>query len=162
MHTVISTGALLPVPLAEWLVKAFGPVCQINMSGGTEMCGSLVNGTPALPSYPGQSSTKALGIDIAIFAPDGTEVEDGESGELVCRKAFPNMPVMLLKDPDRKRYYNSYFAGYPRKHGKCSHLDKAIANMTPTHRRLDTRRFRKGGPCDEGYIHSRSIVRRKL
>ncbi|RVX71872.1 hypothetical protein B0A52_04271 [Exophiala mesophila] len=125
VHTVISTGALLPVPLAEWLVKAFGPVCQINMSGGTEMCGSLVNGTPALPSYPGQSSTKALGIDIAIFAPDGTEVEDGESGELVCRKAFPNMPVMLLKDPDRKRYYNSYFAGYPHvwTHGDFARVD---------------------------------------
>lgn len=84
------------------------------MSGGTELCGSFVNGAFALPSYPGQCSTKALGFDVAVFGPDGTEVEDGQSGELVCRKPFPNMPVVFLKDPGRKRYFDSYFAGYPR------------------------------------------------
>ncbi|KAH0844046.1 Acetoacetyl-CoA synthetase [Fonsecaea pedrosoi] len=125
LHTVISTGALLPVPLAAWLVEAFGPICQINMSGGTELCGSFVNGTPALPSYPGQCSTKALGCDVAVFGPDGTEVEDGQSGELVCRRPFPNMPVMLLKDPGRKRYFNAYFAGYPHvwTHGDFAKVD---------------------------------------
>ena len=102
------------MPLAEWLAEAFGSVCQINMSGGTELCGSFVNGTPSLPSYPGQSSTKALGLDVAVFAPNGSQVEDGQSGELVCRKPFPNMPALFLKDPGRKKYFSSYFAGFPR------------------------------------------------
>ncbi|KIX10167.1 acetoacetate-CoA ligase [Rhinocladiella mackenziei CBS 650.93] len=113
LRTIISTGALLPVPLAKWLVEAFGPVYQINMSGGTELCGSWVHATPTLPSYPGESSVIALGIDVAVFSPDGKEVPHGESGELVCRKPFPNMPTMFLRDPDRKRYFSSYFAVFP-------------------------------------------------
>ncbi|KEF56412.1 uncharacterized protein A1O9_07993 [Exophiala aquamarina CBS 119918] len=113
LHTIVSTGALLPVPLATWLTRAFGPVCQINMSGGTELCGSFVHGTRSLPSYPGESSVIALGLDVVAFSPDGLELEEGQSGELVCRRPFPNMPVMLLKDPHRKRYVSSYFSGFP-------------------------------------------------
>jgi acetoacetyl-CoA synthetase len=115
LRTIVSTGALLPVPLARWLGEAFGPVYQINMSGGTELCGSWVHCVPNLPSYPGESSAIALGMDVAVFSPDGKEVRRGERGELVCRKPFPNMPAMFLKDPGRKRYFSAYFAGFPRK-----------------------------------------------
>lgn len=85
------------------------------MSGGTELCGAFLHGTPSLPSYPGEISVRALGLDIAVFSAEGKSVPDGESGELVCRKPFPNMPVMLWNDPGRKRYFNSYFSQFPRK-----------------------------------------------
>jgi acetoacetyl-CoA synthetase len=54
-------------------------------------------------------------MDVAVLSPEGEEVPCGENGELVCRKPFPNMPAMFLKDPDRKRYFKAYFAGYPGK-----------------------------------------------
>lgn len=115
IHSIVSTGAVLTPGLAKWLAEAFGPVCQIGMSGGTELCGSFMHGTRSLPSFPGEIAVKALGMDDVAFSPDGTSVPDGDPGELVCRKPFPNMPVMFLNDPDRKRYHAAYFEGFPRK-----------------------------------------------
>jgi len=85
------------------------------MSGGTELCGAFLHGTRSLPSFPGQMAVKALALDVAVFSADGECLPDGESGELVCRKPFPNMPVMFWNDAGRKRYYDSYFARFPRK-----------------------------------------------
>ncbi|KIX06976.1 acetoacetate-CoA ligase [Rhinocladiella mackenziei CBS 650.93] len=113
LHSIISTGAVLTPPLARWLAEAFGPVCQISMSGGTELCGAFLHGTRSLPSHPGEMTVKALGLDVAVFSANGKPLPDGESGELVCRKPFPNMPVMFWKDPERKRYYGSYFTRFP-------------------------------------------------
>lgn len=58
---------------------------------------------------------------LALSATDGTPLPDGESGELVCRKPFPNMPVMFWKDPGRKRYYSTYFERFPREY-----LDESV------------------------------------
>ncbi|EXJ55066.1 acetoacetate-CoA ligase [Cladophialophora psammophila CBS 110553] len=113
IHTIFSTGAVLTPSLASWLGEAFGPVCQIQFTGGTELCGSFIHGTRLLPAYPGEIAMKALGMDVAAYSPDGSEVPDGESGELVCRKPFPNMPVMFWNDPGKKRYYNAYFDMFP-------------------------------------------------
>lgn len=115
LHSIVSTGAVLTTPLAKWLGKAFGPVCQVSMSGGTELCGAFLHGTLSLPSFPGELAVKGLGLDVAVFSSDGTPVPDGESGELVCRKPFPNMPLMLWNDPGRKRYRDSYFSKFPSK-----------------------------------------------
>ena len=115
LHSIYSTGALLTTGLASWLVEAFGPVCQISFSGGTELCGSFMHGTRSLPSYPGEIAVKELGMDIDVFSPDGRPLADGESGELVCKRPFPNMPVMFWNDPERTRYRKSYFAMFPRK-----------------------------------------------
>lgn len=105
---------MLTPPLATWLAEAFGPVCQISMSGGTEICGAFFHGTRTMPSYPGELSVMGLGFDIAVFSPEGSPLPDGESGELVCRKPFPNMPARFWNDPGRKRYFSAYFEGFPR------------------------------------------------
>lgn len=102
------------------------------MSGGTELCGScklglklnisclndaiVVHGTPALPYYAGECAVKALGLDVDVFSSDGKPVPPGESGELVCIKPFPNMPVCFLNDPGKKRYFESYFSVIPRQY----------------------------------------------
>lgn len=57
---------------------------------------------------------KALGLDVDVFSPDGQSLDAGQMGELVCKKAFPNMPVCLLHDEDRKRYIKTYFSQIPR------------------------------------------------
>ena len=38
----------------------------------------------------------------------GKSVE-GESGELVCLKPFPSMPVNFWNDPDGSKYKKAYF-----------------------------------------------------
>ena len=112
MHTLLSTGALLTPGTASWLAEAFGPVCQIGFSGGTELCGNFMTGTRSLPYYPGEIAVKELGMDVEALGPDGKPVQEGEAGELVCARPFPNMPVMFWNDPERKRYNKSYFEGF--------------------------------------------------
>ena len=116
LHTLLSTGALLTPGTASWLAEAFGPVCQINFTGGTELCGNFMSGTRTMPSYAGQLAVKELGMDVDCFSADGESLPAGESGELVCKKPFPNMPVALWNDPKRERYNKSYFSGFS---GKC-------------------------------------------
>ena len=112
---MFSTGAVLTPSLALWIAEAFGPVCQISFSGGTELCGSFVHGTRSLASFPGQIAVKALGMDVIAMSPiHGKCVRDGESGELVCRKPFPNMPVMFWHYPGKKRYKGAYVQGFAR------------------------------------------------
>ncbi|KAL6821466.1 putative acetyl-CoA synthetase [Trichoderma camerunense] len=113
LDLIVSTGAILTTSLSLWIAKFFGPVCQVSMSGGTELCGSFVHGTKALPTWPGQITVKALGLDIDVFSPDGHALEAGQMGELVCKKPFPNMPVSFLHDADKKRYFNAYFSQIP-------------------------------------------------
>jgi acetoacetyl-CoA synthetase len=122
LHTVFSTGAVLTPSLANWLSDAFSPVCQISFSGGTELCSSFVYSTRSLSSYPGEISVKALGMDVVALSTEGKSLPDGESGELVCRKPFPNMPVMFWKDPGRKRYHGAYFEAFPLELLHCLEL----------------------------------------
>lgn len=46
---------------------------------------------------------------IAAWSSDGNPVEPGESGELVCVKHFPSMPVKFWNDEDNEIYKASYF-----------------------------------------------------
>ena len=107
-----SAGALLTASMSQWILETWGPICQISTSGGTELCGNFVHGTQTLPVYAGENAVKCLGMDVDIFTPDGTSAPPGESGELVCKKPFPNMPAMFLNDPGRKRYHAAYFEGF--------------------------------------------------
>lgn len=148
IHSIVSTGAVLTPGLATWLSEAFGPVCQIGMSGGTELCGSLMHGTRSLPSFPGEIAVKALGMDVVAFSPDGAPVSDGEAGELVCRKPFPNMPVMFLNDPGKKRYHAAYFEQFPR---KVFHSPFSLHRLM-LRRRMDSRRLYESQSHDQGNI----------
>ncbi|KPI38787.1 Acetoacetyl-CoA synthetase [Cyphellophora attinorum] len=126
MHTIHSTGALLTPGTARYLAEAFGPVCQIGFSGGTELCGNFMTGTRSLPCYAGEIAVKELGMDVDAFDPStGKPVEDGTAGELVCKKPFPNMPVCFWNDPEFNRYHKSYFQGFP---GVWTHGDLIRVN----------------------------------
>ncbi|KAF7194726.1 Acetoacetyl-CoA synthetase [Pseudocercospora fuligena] len=112
LHSIYSTGAVLTSSLARWIAEAFGPVCQIQFSGGTELCGNFVVGQRTMPTYPGECAVKELGMDVDVFTEDGKPAPVGERGELVCKKPFPNMPVMFLQDSEKKRYHAAYFEGF--------------------------------------------------
>lgn len=108
-----SAGALLTESMALWIKDSFGDICQISTSGGTELCGNFVHGTQTLPVYAGENAVKCLGMDVDVFTPEGKPAPMGESGELICKKPFPNMPAMFWNDPDRKNYRAAYFDSFP-------------------------------------------------
>jgi acetoacetyl-CoA synthetase len=47
-------------------------------------------------------------MDVAVFDEDGNE-SIGQAGELVCRNAFPSMPIGFWNDPENERYRSTYF-----------------------------------------------------
>jgi acetoacetyl-CoA synthetase len=75
----------------------------------------VVHGTCTLPTYPGEITVKALGMDVDVFSPGGKSLPAGESGELVCKKPFPNMPLFFWNDKGNKRYLGSYFETFSSK-----------------------------------------------
>jgi acetoacetyl-CoA synthetase len=79
-----------------------------SVSGGTDIAGAFVNGTPTLPVRVGEIQCRNLGAAVHAFDDRGTPVVDAV-GELVCTRPIPSMPVCFWNDPDGARYRESYF-----------------------------------------------------
>jgi acetoacetyl-CoA synthetase len=116
---VLSTGAVLHDWQFDWVADAVGAVPLQSISGGTDIIGCFVLGSPERPVRRGRCQTRSLGLDVAAVDEDGTEVVGG-IGELVCRNPFPSRPVGFLRDPDGSRFTASYFAEHP---GMWTHGD---------------------------------------
>ncbi|NEK57775.1 acetoacetate--CoA ligase [Geodermatophilus sabuli] len=119
LRAVLSTGAVLHDWQYDWVAEHVGPVPLQSISGGTDIIGCFVLGSPERPVRRGRCSAPSLGLDVAAVEEDGTEVV-GAVGELVCRNPFPSRPVGFLRDPDGSRFHASYFAAHP---GMWTHGD---------------------------------------
>ncbi|KAG5655235.1 hypothetical protein KAF25_001988, partial [Fusarium avenaceum] len=115
LRIMLSTGSVLSAELYEWFyVTAFPPSAQlISMSGGTDIAGSFVCGTPLLPVYSGEIQCKALGMAVDVYD-SGTDKsvsveESGAPGELVCKRPFPSQPIAFLGEKGAQQYKASYF-----------------------------------------------------
>ena len=73
----------------------------------------VVHGSIIHPQFAGEITVKALGVDLAIFDPEGKELLNGEAGEMVIRRPFPNMALKFWNDSDGSRYRSSYFDLFP-------------------------------------------------
>jgi acetyl-CoA synthetase len=101
-----------PEPYRWFLEEAGGgrlPI--INLSGGTEVGACFLSPHPISPLEPCTLRGPALGMDVAVYRPDGTPAEPGEVGELVCRKPWPSMTRGLRGDPER--YLDAYWRRFP-------------------------------------------------
>jgi acetoacetyl-CoA synthetase len=81
-----------------------------SLSGGTDIVSCFVMGNPISPVYRGEIQGPGLGLAVDVFDEDGKPIPAGAgSGELVCTKPFPCMPVMFWNDPDGEKYKAAYF-----------------------------------------------------
>jgi acetyl-CoA synthetase len=96
-----------------WLFEKVGhghcPI--INISGGTEVGGALLAPLPLRPLTPCTLGGPALGLEVAIFGPDGTPTGPGEVGELVCTAPWPSITRGLWGD--HARYLDTYWRRWP-------------------------------------------------
>jgi len=112
---VTSTGAVLSENVFNWFYETgFPPQAQlISMSGGTDIAGCFVGGTPLLPIYAGEIQVKALGMAVDIMdatREDAVSVQHlGQAGELVCTKPFPSQPIAFWGNAGNDKYRSSYF-----------------------------------------------------
>ena len=122
LRTILSTGSVLVPESYDYVYDAIKKDVQLaSISGGTDIIGCFAGGNPVVPVRRGELQSLALGMDVQIFNDDGVAVI-GETGELVCRNAFPSMPVGFWNDPDNTKYHAAYFERFP---GVWAHGDYA-------------------------------------
>jgi acetyl-CoA synthetase len=126
LRILASTGEPWNPEPYRWFFEEVGggrlPV--INLSGGTEVGACFLSPHPISPLEPCTLRGPALGMDVAVYRPDGTPAAPGEVGELVCRKPWPSMTRGLRGDPER--YLDAYWRRFPDVwcHGDWASVDE--------------------------------------
>jgi acetoacetyl-CoA synthetase len=94
----------------DWVYQAIkSDMSFSSISGGTEILGSFLIGSPLHPVRRGQLTVKALGHAVNVFDDRGAPVI-GQRGELVCTEPFPSMPLTFWGDGGDQRYHDTYFS----------------------------------------------------
>ena len=113
LRTILSTGSPLAPESYHFVAGQVDPGIQVSsIAGGTDIVSCFMLGNPMLPVYPGEIQCLGLGMDVRIFDPDGNALERG-TGELVCARPFPSMPLGFLHDENGSRYRRAYFERFP-------------------------------------------------
>ncbi|KAJ1962517.1 hypothetical protein GGI12_002601 [Dipsacomyces acuminosporus] len=105
-------------------------VCLSSITGGTDICSLFCGSNMALPVYRGEVQARGLGMAVESWIGDRQPVLD-QSGDLVCTKPFPCMPVYFWGDEGNKRYRSAYFDHYPNVwyHGDFVIIDGATGGV---------------------------------
>ena len=128
LRTIASTGSPLSAIGFDWVEESVGSnVSLVSIAGGTDLCGCLVLGVPTEDVHRGEIQGPALGLDVVILRPDGSEAEPLEDGELVCRTPFPSVPLGFWGDDNRAKIQAAYFDRYE---GIWAHGDHARRTAT--------------------------------
>ncbi|MEA2450849.1 MAG: acetoacetyl-CoA synthetase, partial [Thermoleophilaceae bacterium] len=102
LRAVLSTGSILHDWQYDWVDENVGALPVQSISGGTDIVGCFVLGSPNLPVQRGWLQCRSLGMDV-----------QAQGGELVCRNPFPSRPLGLLGDDDGRRFHEAYFEQNP-------------------------------------------------
>ena len=96
-----------------------------SLSGGTDLCSAICLGSPTLPVYSGMIQCRGLGAMVESLDEKGNPIQC-KKGELAIMKSMPNMPVFFWNDPEKKKYYDSYYNFFPGiwRHGDFISISK--------------------------------------
>ena len=112
LKSIFSTGSPLTEKYFEYVYKHIKKDVQLSsISGGTDIISCFALGNTTLPVISGEIQCIGLGMDVAAFD-DYEEDLINQKGELVCKKAFPSMPIYFWNDKDDKKLYSAYFNKY--------------------------------------------------
>lgn len=111
LRVITSTGSPLVHESFDYVYDAIkSDVHLASISGGTDIVSCFMLGNPVSPVYRGEIQGAGLGMAVDIFDDEGKPMPAGAgSGELVCTKPFPCMPVKFWNDPDDVKYRAAYF-----------------------------------------------------
>jgi acetoacetyl-CoA synthetase len=109
MRIILSTGSPLMEENFDYIYRDVKKDVQLaSISGGTDIISCFAGGSPMLPVHRGELQCSGLAMDVDSFDPQGKSIRN-EKGELVCKKAFPSMPVYFWNDADGSKYHHAYF-----------------------------------------------------
>lgn len=149
LKLITSTGSPLTNESFEYVYREWKNDVQLSsISGGTDIISCFVLGNPLLPVYRGEIQCKGLGMDVDCFDENGNSLIN-QKGELVCKTAFPSMPIYFWNDPDGSKYRKAYFEYYPgvwhhgdyiviSEHGGITMYGRSDATLNPGGVRIGT------------------------
>jgi len=138
LRSVLSAGAPVSPEQYDWLYSAIKrDMIFASISGGTEIIGCFVLGSPLHPVRRGEITCKGLGMAVDVLDDRGASII-GRKGDLVCTEPFPSAPLTFWGDNGDARYHAAYFEARP---GIWTHGDLAeqtIHNTVIIYGRSDT------------------------
>ncbi|MDC3162481.1 AMP-binding protein, partial [Candidatus Pelagibacter sp.] len=112
LKTICSTGSPLSRDGFEFVYKNIKKDVHLaSISGGTDIVSCFVNGNIYSAVNSGEIQNNGLGMDTAVFSEKGKSILN-KKGELICRSAFPSMPLKFWNDPEKKEYKKAYFSKF--------------------------------------------------
>ncbi|KAF8974552.1 acetoacetyl-CoA synthetase [Flammula alnicola] len=123
LRHIYSTGSPLAPPLFDYVYQHIHPKVLLgSISGGTDICSLFAGMCSALPVFRGEIQCRMLGMAVESFSSTGAINPPDVSGELVCVKPFPCMPLGFWPLPGygteddvkaaQVRFYQSYFSEF--------------------------------------------------
>jgi acetoacetyl-CoA synthetase len=149
LKLITSTGSPLTGESFEYVYEKWKKDVQLSsIAGGTDIVSCFMLGNPILPVYRGEIQCAGLGMDIDCLDEKGRPVRN-QKGELVCKTAFPSMPVYFWNDPDNEKYHKAYFDVYKNTwhhgdyisisdHGGITMFGRSDATLNPGGVRIGT------------------------
>ena len=126
LRLVLSTGSPLSDLSFEYVYRDIkADVHLASISGGTDIISCFMLGNPNLPVYAGELQCAGLGLAVE-FRNDTEPAAIGVTGELVCTKPFPAVPIGFWNDPDDRKFNAAYFDQRP---GVWTHGDYGEATV---------------------------------
>jgi len=113
LRSVLSTGSPLLAEQYDYVYQHIkSDLALASISGGTDIIGCFALGSPLLPVYRGELQSRSFGYEVDVFNNQGESIK-AEKGELVCKNAFPTMPLGFWNDPDGVKFKQAYFSRFP-------------------------------------------------
>ena len=113
MRVILSTGSPLVEENYDYIYKNVkNDVILSSISGGTDLISCFALGNPMLPVYRGEIQCRGLGMAVESYDING-QFNLNQKGELVCKIAFPSMPIYFWNDENGDKYHQAYFSTYP-------------------------------------------------
>ena len=160
VRMLTSTGSPLAPENFDFVYDAIKPDLHLaSISGGTDIVSCFVLGVPTKPVYRGEIQGPGLGMAVDVYDEAGNPVR-GEKGELVCKVAFPSMPVKFWNDPGGAQIQRRLFRAFSRHLGarRFRRMDASRRHRHPRPLRRDAqprrRPHRHGGDLCAGRRHA--------
>lgn len=113
LRSVLSAGAPVSSEQFDWLYEAVKrDMMFASISGGTEIIGCFVLGSPLHAVRRGEIACKGLGLAVDVLDERGASVI-GRKGDLVCTEPFPSAPLTFWGEDGEARYHAAYFKARP-------------------------------------------------
>ncbi|MBV9101349.1 MAG: AMP-binding protein [Candidatus Dormibacteraeota bacterium] len=122
LRVLLSTGEPWTIPAWRWVHRhvARGTRPIINITGGAEIGGTILAGSPLVPTDAGRFAGPGPGMAVDVYDDSGRPLV-GAPGELVITKSWPSMTRGFWNEPDR--YLETYWSRWP---GVWVHGDRAV------------------------------------